>query len=127
VTLAARAGDLREHAPRPAAWPFLVVAPLTFTVQEHLERFAHDGAIPWTAVAEPTFLPGLLLTIPFGAAAYFATRLLLRVARALFVATAPPQARPVALVPLPRPRDPQLPRRSVLASSAATRGPPALR
>jgi hypothetical protein len=66
-----------------ALWPFLVLAPLLFFCQEHFERLAHDGAFPWGAVAEPTFMVGLALQLPFALAAYLIARLLLRAARSL--------------------------------------------
>jgi len=43
---AAAIGDSRLRAQR-----FLVVPPLVFTLQEHLERLLHDGTVPWHAVA----------------------------------------------------------------------------
>ena len=107
--------------------PFLALPSLSFVLQEHIERFLHDGAFPWHLAGDPTFAPGLALTIPFGFAAYFAARAILYVARAAAQALEPirfasfPQVRPhvpagatTLLVP-------------VLASQHATRGPPAAR
>jgi hypothetical protein len=60
---------------------FLTVAPVTFMLQEHFERLLHDGAMPWGAMAERTFVLGLLLQIPFALGAYLLARLLLHTAR----------------------------------------------
>jgi len=49
-------------------------------VQEILERSLHSGTFVWRAVESPTFVPGLVLQLPFAALAYVAARLLLRTA-----------------------------------------------
>ena len=46
-------------------WPIALIPPLAFLVQEHLERLLHDGTFPWHLAAQPTFLRGLVLQIPF--------------------------------------------------------------
>jgi hypothetical protein len=127
VALAGGAAELRRGTPRPAVAPFLVLPSLAFVLQEHLERFLHDGAFPWHAVADPTFARGLALTLPFGFAAYFAARVVLLVARAVALAFEPAgfSAPPVAAIAQPRPV--ALARARVLASRHATRGPPARR
>jgi hypothetical protein len=64
--------------PRPlAAWPFALLPPLCFVLQEHLERFAHSGTFPWAAGLEGTFLIGLLLQGPFALTAFLLARGLL--------------------------------------------------
>jgi hypothetical protein len=68
---------------RAQAWVFGLVAPAVFVCQEHFERLLHDGAFPWDAVMEPSFVVGILLQLPFAAAAYGVARLLLRAARSL--------------------------------------------
>lgn len=121
---ASAAPELRARTPRPAAWPFLLLPPLAFTAQEHLERLLADGRVPWTAGADRTFLLGLLLTVPFGLAAYLAARLLLRVASSVARALAPPRLRFAATLGA-RPRgSADLAPVSVLASRHPTRGPP---
>ena len=60
---------------RPGRSPCL--PPLAFALQEHLERFLHSGDVPWTAALEPTFLPGVLLQLPFALLAYAIARALL--------------------------------------------------
>jgi hypothetical protein len=111
----------------PRIGPFLAAPSLVFVLQEHLERLLHDGSFPWHLVTDPTFAPGLALTIPFGFAAYFAARAILYAARAAAQVLEPirfssftealplaPASATVLLVP-------------VLASQRATRGPPAVR
>jgi hypothetical protein len=60
-----------------------------------LELSLHTGTLGWHAAAEPTFLPGLALQLPFALLAFLAARLLLRAAVRLgrLLADAPrPQA-----------------------------------
>jgi hypothetical protein len=68
---------------------FAVVPPLAFVLQEVLELSLHSGAVGWHAFAEPTFLPGLALQLPFALLAWAAARLLLRAAVRLGRALAP--------------------------------------
>ena len=42
---------------------FALLAPLGFACQEHLERFAHTGEVPWL-VTTPGFIVGLALQVP---------------------------------------------------------------
>jgi len=74
-----RAARGDELAPVPA-WPFALAAPLGFALQEHLERVVHGGALPWGALLAPTFVPGLLLQVPFALVAWAIARLILRTA-----------------------------------------------
>ena len=94
VVTAVDAARLRpaRHAP---AWAFALVAPATFAVQELLELSLHTGTFGWRAVLAPTFLPGLLLQLPFAAAAYVVARLLLRAARRVGLALAHPRLAPL--------------------------------
>lgn len=48
---------------RMSAWWFAPLAPLGFVAQEHLERLAHTGELPWL-LTTPTFLLGLALQLP---------------------------------------------------------------
>jgi hypothetical protein len=59
--------------------PFLLLAPLAFCLQECVEQLFVGGS-PFAAVFEPTFLPGVLLQVPFAIVAFFIARWLLRVA-----------------------------------------------
>jgi len=61
---------LRGRRPaRPPVRLFVLVPPIGFVVQEHLERLVGSGAIPHDLVLEPTFLVGLALQLPFAVAA----------------------------------------------------------
>jgi hypothetical protein len=126
LALAAAAG-LAALRPRVSVGVFLVLPSLTFVVQEHLERLLHDGTFPWHLASDPTFAPGLALTIPFGFAAYFAASALLRAARAVATIFEASQFTSLAPAPLLTPRGVAIVRLPVLASRAATRGPPAVR
>jgi len=82
VSLVATAVDAARG--RPArdvpAWAFALVPPVGFALQELLELSLHTGTLGWRALLAPTFVPGLLLQLPFALAAYVAARLLLRTA-----------------------------------------------
>ena len=112
-----------------SAWPFAVLGPVAFTLQEHVERLVHDGAFPWTASLEPTFILGLLFQLPIALIALGIARRLLRATRRIVGAIArtlrayQPAAPgcPAAAAPstdLPHPSGP------VLLSAAAGRAPP---
>ena len=83
------------------AWAFALLPLVAFTVQEHLERWLASGVFPWHAAAEPTFLPGLALQLPFGLVAYLAARLLLRAAEGVGRALVQPAAPRPRFVPVP--------------------------
>jgi hypothetical protein len=110
------------------AWAFALLPLLTFVVQEVLERSLHTGTFVWQAVESPTFVPGLLLQLPFAAAAYLIARLLLRTVRtvgrligARRTVYAPRRAAAIRL-----PVAVCLPRLAPLAGAAAGRAPPLL-
>ena len=89
-------------------WPFAMMGPAAFALQEHMERLLHDGMFPWTAALEPTFALGLLLQLPIALAAWLVAHLLLRVTRVLVGALARPGRLRVApghvgTPPVPRP------------------------
>lgn len=120
------ASDAGEGVSRPSAWGFAALAPAIFCFQEHFERLAHDGAFPFGAALERTFLVGLLLQVPFALAAFLLARLLLRAVRALVhLLSAPVRGRRAGsserwhLVELFLPRIP------ALALGYGSRGPPA--
>ena len=56
---------------------FIALPPLAFALQECVETMA-VGHSPFSAVYAPTFLPGLLVQLPFVVLAYLAARALLR-------------------------------------------------
>lgn len=112
-------------------WPFAMMGPAAFALQEHMERLLHDGMFPWTAALEPTFALGLLLQLPIALAAWLVAHLLLRVTRVLvgalsraladFASRPGTSERPRSLGPLTlRHRGP------ALLSVAAGRAPPAV-
>ena len=103
LSLALAAADAargRRGRPLPA-WAFALLPLVAFTVQEHLERWLSSGVFPWHAAAEPTFLPGLALQLPFGLLAYLAARLLLRAAEGVGRTLVQPAAPRPRFLPLP--------------------------
>jgi hypothetical protein len=110
----------------PRAWLFLVLAPLTFAGQEHLERLLAEGSFPWHAAGERTFLLGLALQLPFALAAWLLARLLLHVARAVAALAAP--ALPALHLPPARgvPHVLAVPATRRHLADRGPRGPPAL-
>ncbi len=125
TVLEARRG--RRPTRQLAAWPFALLPPLAFTIQEHLERLVHTGVFPWHAVLAPTFLPGLLLQIPFAVLVYLCARVLLGFAQELGQALAGQPLRIAARAPR-APLAVEAPRRlrPALVSGRSERGPPAL-
>jgi hypothetical protein len=95
-------GTLRG-ATRPRALGFAVSAPAIFVSQEHLERLLHDGAFPWTAVLQPTFVVGLLLQLPFALAAFAIALVLLRAVGSLSRLLLPVRRPRLRAVDMPRP------------------------
>jgi hypothetical protein len=126
ATLAFQAARGRVSV-RPSAMPFALLGPVTFVLQEHIERLIHDGSFPVRAVLEPTFGIGLALQVPFALAAFLVARLLLRAAECLGRILSPGArpARPHARRSLPRPaaRDPFRPLH-LHAGLGIVRGPP---
>ncbi|MDP9292915.1 MAG: hypothetical protein M3O90_00595 [Actinomycetota bacterium] len=120
TALDAARGRRARHAP---AWAFGLVPPAGFVLQELLELSLHTGTFGWRAILAPTFLPGLLLQLPFALAAYVAARLLFRAAEHVGRAFAPAlhATRYVELVRAPSPAT--LPVR-VFAASRDSRAPP---
>src|SRR5262249_22637684 len=95
VALVRGASDLRNRSSRPSAWPVVLAPSLSSALQEHLERL-FAGADWWHAAFDPTFMPGLMLQVPFGLLVFMAARLVLGVARRVVLALAPPRRRPSA-------------------------------
>jgi hypothetical protein len=85
ITLAGLAlSFIGGHAGRaPSPGTLALLPPVGFVVQEHIERLAASGAFPAHLVAEPRFLLGLLLQIPFALAALLCARLLVTFAHGL--------------------------------------------
>jgi hypothetical protein len=120
TALDAARGRRARHAP---AWAFGLVPPAGFAIQELIELSLHTGTLGWRAILAPTFLPGLLLQLPFGLVAYVAARLLLRAAEHVGRSLAPslPVAEHVELVLAPTPAMLLV---RIVAASRNSRAPP---
>ena len=110
----------RSRSPR--AWPFAVAALSAFIIQEHLERLAHSGHLPFL-LDRPVFLLGLALQLPFALVAWLGARWLLRVAGGAVVRR-PPRVSGL-LLPLPEPSGIE-PRPIAGRTPASPRAPPRL-
>jgi hypothetical protein len=111
---------VQERSRRPPAWGFTLLAPIGFACQEHVERLAHTGDVPWL-LTTPPFLLGLLLQVPVAVLCAWVARrvagtLTVRSVRAASgaVARLPLTARPVTLA------------RAVEPARRSGRGPPHL-
>ena len=83
LALQAAAG-FRGEVGRPIASPLLVLLPpVAFAVQEFTERIVHTGQVPWTVVAQPAFLLGLVFQLPFALVALLIAWALESAARAV--------------------------------------------
>lgn len=104
-----------------SAWWFVPLAPAGFVCQEHVERLAHTGELPWL-LTTPTFLLGLALQLPVALVCLLVVR---RVAGTLAPSRATAHAAsgeawlPLSTRPLPVARAVRVPRPS-------GRSPPAL-
>jgi hypothetical protein len=106
--------------------PFVLLAPLAFGLQECVERL-FVGGWPFSAMLEPTFIPGLAFQLPFAFAAFLLARWLLRAAdrlRLLFLDGARPVPVLLAARVLGRFAVVDLPRAASLATCHGERGPP---
>jgi hypothetical protein len=124
------AGGLRRQlAWRPPVRLFAVLPPAGFVVQEHIERLIGTGAIPTDLMAEPTFLVGLALQVPFAVVALLLTHTLRNVGFRLGRTVAGNLGMELGLVvqhQLPRPPAPVVVRAPcVLALGHGARAPPA--
>jgi hypothetical protein len=104
---------------RPSPWLFALLPPVAFALQEHLERL---GA-PVLLVANPAFLLGVALQLPFGLLAWLLSRAILRAAEALAGLLAPrPRLRRLPARHAPVRAD--APLRRAFAAGTPHRGPP---
>lgn len=110
-----------QRAERLATLPFAGLGAVVFAAQEHLERVAHSGDVPFL-LADRTFLLGLLLQVPVGLVSLWIAQ---RLASALGSAwNALPRPRiaattPVVLTPAAVPAV-----RRLLPTATLGRGPP---
>jgi hypothetical protein len=80
---------LRGRLPSPPPVRlFALLPPVAFAVQEHVERLLGTGAVPYDLAAEPTFMLGLALQLPFALAALLLTRTLYTIGFSLGLAIA---------------------------------------
>ena len=63
AVVSAVAAVVASRAAALALWPFPAAALATFVAQEHVERLAHSGELPWLLTSQ-AFLLGLLLQVP---------------------------------------------------------------
>jgi hypothetical protein len=111
----------------PRLWAFAALGPATYVVQEHFERLFHDGAFPWGAAIETTFVVGFVLQLPFALLAFVVARLLLGVARVLAALLARPEPS-IGRTRARRLRAPETPTLTgLLCFTLGPRGPPLLR
>jgi hypothetical protein len=123
-------GLLGRRPSLPPLGLFVLVPPVGFVVQEHLERLLGTGGVPHHLVLEPAFLVGLALQLPFAIAALLLAHTLnalgLWVGRALARSVAFRRVVPVVPPSLLRlPASATLVTRSVLALGHGPRAPPA--
>lgn len=86
-----------RNSRRVPLWPFALLPPVGFVVQESFERVLLTWSISPALFVEPPFLLGLLLQVPFALAAYVVARALVNVAVTLARAlVSGPRARLVA-------------------------------
>ncbi len=124
ATLALLGLALQERSlrPRSARW-VAPIAPLGFVCQEHLERIAHTGELPWL-LTTPTFLVGLALQLPVAVACVLLVRRVTGTLDAPATRLGPPPAPGGAWLPLPARADRMPP--TVDAPRRTGRAPPAL-
>jgi hypothetical protein len=71
-----------RRSTRLATAPFAGLGIAVFSIQEHVERYAHTGELPFL-VTDRTFLLGLVLQVPVGVLCVWIARRLVSAARAL--------------------------------------------
>lgn len=114
-----------ERAWTGASWVFALLPVAAFAVQEHLERVVQGPEAVLATAAEPVFVVGILLQVPFSLFAAWLTRGALAMVGALSAARSPRRLRqpppcltaPAAVLLFPLP---------VLATRRAGRAPPFL-
>ena len=104
---------------RFSAWWVAPLAPVGFTVQEHVERLVHTGQLPFLLTSS-TFLLGLALQLPVALVCVMLVR------RVLGALPASRRRRPprVAIAWLPVPASPPRVAGPVFLSRPTSRGPP---
>ncbi len=110
-----------QRAERLATLPFAGLGAAVFAVQEHLERVAHSGDVPFL-LADRTFLLGLLLQLPVGLVCLWIARRLASALGSAWSALARPRI--VATTPVVRGPAARPPLRRLLPTATLGRGPP---
>ena|SRR5438105_3368936 len=107
---------------------FFLLPLIAFGSQELIERLLHAEGFPFQAVFEPRFLLGLVLQLPFAAAAFLLSWLLLEVGRRLirFLGSPAVSSPRTHAVRLWVPACVALPRVRALSRGHPLRGPPLL-
>jgi hypothetical protein len=130
VALCVGEGQRGRRPSGPPALLFALLPTAGFVVQEHVERVIGTGSVPVDLAAEPTFLVGLALQVPFALAALLLTRALYAIGFGLGRTIAselslgrPLRYGPPSLLHLPESVTPVSP--SVLALGHGQRAPPA--
>jgi hypothetical protein len=121
ISFAARSVLALSERPgaRIAAWPFGVLPVVGFLFHQWI------STVDTGVVVNPTFLAALLLQVPFGLAAYFIAKALLRLADRIGEALAPRRARLRALPRIAFPASALfVPHRLALATASRPRAPP---
>jgi hypothetical protein len=82
---------------RRLAQVFALLPPIGFVVQEHVEQLIATGSVPLDLVAEPTFVAGLGLQLPFAVGALLLSRAIYSIGYGLgrLLGASLPAARPV--------------------------------
>jgi hypothetical protein len=115
-----------SSCPRPSPRAFFMLPLVGFVVQEHAERFVHDGGLSAATLLEPALAVGILLQLPFALAVFLVARALLAVAEVVGKAlAAAPALRPLGSAARHvSPGTADLARIPVLALGYPERGPP---
>ncbi len=121
-----RVATSRSAGRRHPGWAFASLPFLIFALQEHVEYVVGHGQIPWSLAANPVFLAGLALQVPFAIAAFALAHVLVGVAVAiaerLCAARVAWRRRPPLCA---RPAGTEIPLRvRVVSCPRLTRGPP---
>ena len=104
-------------------WQFLLLPALCFALQEHLEQLSTSGSVSGVSMA-PTFLLGVLFTLPFGLLAYLIARLLLGVVEVVVRLLGRPRSAGPVPLSFARPALLIVPAGAVACRGLPVRGPP---
>jgi hypothetical protein len=126
VAKAVRQGPGQRRATAPV-WLVVMLPPLAFVLQEHVERYSRHGQMDWTTALENAFVAGLVIQIPFAMLTALVVQMLSRLAdgiASLIVSAAPPSGLRRGGPRLAIPIAIDVPRAPILARGYASRPPP---